>query len=128
MLDCMEIFPCSGTDLDSDAQQMNAWDRVWAWQASAMTQVEELAHVRSLHLLFVEFLEALARLVGLLHSRKFCENHLEDENGERWDYGMPHASPISVFCLEPAVTDTDGFAELLDGFFAGPIPAKALSG
>ncbi|CAL1138416.1 unnamed protein product [Cladocopium goreaui] len=28
MLDCMEIFPCSGTELDSDAQQMNAWDRV----------------------------------------------------------------------------------------------------
>lgn len=127
MLDCMEIFPCSGTDLDSDSQQMNAWDRVWAWQVSAMTQVEELAHVRSLHLLFVEFLEALARLVGLLHSRKFCENHLEDENGERWDYGMPHASPVSIFCLEPAVTDMEGFAELLDGFFAGPIPAKALS-
>jgi hypothetical protein len=25
---CGQIFPCSGTELDSDAQQMNAWDRV----------------------------------------------------------------------------------------------------
>ena len=35
----------------------------------------------------MEFLEALARLVGLIHSRRAAENQLEDEQGERWDYG-----------------------------------------
>jgi len=126
MLDSMEVFSAEGSD-DMDTQQMKIWDRAWVWQSSAMTQVEELGHQRSLHLVFVEFLEALARTVALLQSRKFCEERNEDENGERWDYGMPCASPVTVFCLEPAVNDKETFAELLDAFLSGPIPLKAFS-
>lgn len=126
MLDSMEVFSAEASD-DMDTQQMKIWDRAWVWQASGMTQVEELGHQRSLHLVFVEFLEALARTVALLQSRKFCEERNEDENGERWDYGLPRASPVTVFCLEPAVNDKETFAELLDAFLSGPIPLKAIS-
>lgn len=124
MLDAMEVFPCTPT---LEHAQMHAWDRVWAWQAAAMSQVDELNNPRTLQLSFVEFLEALARVVALLHSRIASgKKPLDDQQGEGADYGMGVASPVTIFCLEPAVNDKDSFAQLLDAFLSGTAP-KALS-
>ncbi|CAE7221541.1 CTSE [Symbiodinium necroappetens] len=124
MLDCMEVMPCTPS---AENAQMNAWDRAWAWQSASITQMDELTSTRSLELVFVEFLEALARVVGLLRSRqRVVEGQSQDENEEPWDYGLGAASPPSIFCLDQGIMDPNTFAKHLETFLCGPKVKQAL--
>lgn len=124
MLDCMEVMPCTPS---AENAQMNAWDRAWAWQSASITQMDELTSTRSLEMSFVEFLEALARVVGLLRSRqRVVEGQSQDENEEPWDYGLGVASPPSIFCLDQGIMDPHTFAAHLETFLCGPKVKQAL--
>lgn len=81
--------------------------------------------MRCNQLTFVEFLEAVARLVGLMKSRQRAEEGNVDDD-ERWQYGLEHASAPSVFCLDRSVLDKDLFAQMLDEFLASDAVKRAL--
>merc|ERR1719152_232423 len=68
LLDALGAFPQANTGEARCAQ--DAWDRVWIWQHSAMTHVDELSSTDHLTMRFVEFMEVLARLVGLQVARR----------------------------------------------------------
>eukprot|EP00930_Biecheleria_cincta_P082941 TRINITY_DN72577_c0_g1_i1.p1 TRINITY_DN72577_c0_g1~~TRINITY_DN72577_c0_g1_i1.p1 ORF type:complete len:1091 (-),score=204.41 TRINITY_DN72577_c0_g1_i1:564-3836(-) len=122
LLDALHAFPVIA---DSAQAQINVWDRTWLWQVSAMTQIDETRDLRCIELAFVEFLEALARLVGLMKSRqRALESDVDDD--ERWQYGLDHASAPSVFCLHRSVLDKGLFAQLLDEFLVSDVVKQAL--
>jgi len=106
LLDALNVLPCDGED-----GLMNTWDRVWLWQISAMTRTDELT--RQWELVFVEFLEALGRLVGLLRSRQMvaaASSEVAERSG--WDYGLGTPSASTVFCVDKeGVMYSDAFAE-----------------
>lgn len=122
LLDALRAFPIIP---DSKEAQINTWDRTWLWQVSAMTQIDEVRDMRCNQLTFVEFLEAVARLVGLMKSRQRAEEGNVDDD-ERWQYGLEHASAPSVFCLDRSVLDKDLFAQMLDEFLASDAVKRAL--
>jgi hypothetical protein len=110
LLDALDVFPYRGVPNPQTA----IWDRVWLWQSSVMAQIDELRTTRHLELTFVEFLEAISRLVGLLHSRKAVqEGKAEDDD---WNYGMSFSSASSVFCVDQGVMNKEIFARYLDTF------------
>lgn len=112
LLDALKVLPCDG----SDWEPMNRWDRSWIWQFSVMAFVDELQAASHLELGFVGFLEALARLAGLLRSRS-CEAAATSVDADKWDYGMGSTSPSTIFCADKAVTEPMSFAACLDTFF-----------
>mmetsp|Transcript_106320 Transcript_106320/g.189065 ORF Transcript_106320/g.189065 Transcript_106320/m.189065 type:complete len:1104 (-) Transcript_106320:126-3437(-) len=120
MLDALGVLPIRGVE----NAQMNVWDRAWLWQASAMTQIDELSSSRCIELLFVEFLEALARLVALLRSREYAAQ-ADGQEGE--GYGLDDTSASTVFCLDKGVLDKTEFAEHLDSFLSSKIVHEAVS-
>eukprot|EP00931_Biecheleriopsis_adriatica_P027519 TRINITY_DN16548_c0_g1_i2.p1 TRINITY_DN16548_c0_g1~~TRINITY_DN16548_c0_g1_i2.p1 ORF type:complete len:1094 (-),score=248.78 TRINITY_DN16548_c0_g1_i2:108-3389(-) len=122
LLDALEVFPWQE---GAENAVMNTWDRVWLWQVSAMTQIDEVNTSRSLELVFVEFLEALARLVGLTKSRQLAARANSDI--ESCDYGLGVPSAPTVFCLEDGVSDKEVFAEYLDGFLSSPSLLQVIS-
>jgi len=122
LLDALQVLPCQG-----DHGQMNAWDRAWLWQISAMSHANELTSSSHLELVFVEFLEALARLVGLLRSRKRAAA-APPEEAERWDYGLGMPSAPTIFCCDKeGVMDKSAFAKHLQSFFTSDSLKKALA-
>merc|ERR1712039_708462 len=121
LLDALDVLPYQDNP-------MGAWDRVWLWQISAMSHADELMTSNHLQLVFVEYLEALARLVGLLRSRQRVDDASPDEC-ERWDYGLEAASASSIFCADKdGVMDKDSFATHLDTFLSSEIVMRAASG
>jgi hypothetical protein len=119
LLDAFQVFPCQ----DKDGIR-NAWDRSWVWQISGMSHVDELTEMDHLLMSWSEFLEALARLVGLLTARKRTPS---PEEVEKTDYGMGFCSPSYAFCMEGSqISDRDVFAELLDKFLQQPIVKSAI--
>merc|ERR1712091_22770 len=112
-LDGCNVLPCN----DKDGVR-NTWDRSWVWQISGMSHVDELKMQDHLLMSWPEFLEALARLVGLQAARKrrLSSNPSTEEN-EKTDYGLGYCSPSYAFCVESSqLTDTQVFSELLDAF------------
>lgn len=110
LLDALGSLPTSGAD-----QQMNRWNRAWLWQMSAMSHTDELVGSPYRELRFVEFLEALGRLVGLEHARSRPPGGDGDDGGEEVHLGTP--PPSVVFSKDKAgAMDKDRFAALLDNF------------
>jgi len=113
LLDALAVLPCDGGQ-----GQMNTWDRVWLWQISAMSHADELTTSQHLEFVFVEFLEAFGRLVGLLHSRKLVAE-ATPEDSQWWEYGLGAPSAASIFCIDKeGVMNKDIFAGYLDVFFS----------
>mmetsp|Transcript_76572 Transcript_76572/g.237101 ORF Transcript_76572/g.237101 Transcript_76572/m.237101 type:complete len:256 (+) Transcript_76572:248-1015(+) len=122
LLDALKVLPCRGDD-----GQMHTWDRAWLWQISAMSHADELVSSAHLELVFVEFLEALARLVGLLRSRRMAAA-ASPEEAERWDYGLGLPSASSIFCCDKeGVMDKNAFAGHLDTFLSSDVLKKAVA-
>jgi len=119
LLDALDVLPTRAVE----NAQMNLWDRAWLWQASAMTQIDEVTSSRCIELLFVEFLEAIARLVALLRSREAAKAN--EHEGEH--YGLDGASASTVFCLDKDVLDKNKFADHLDSFLASSIAQEAIA-
>merc|ERR1711959_703851 len=108
-LDGLHVLPC-----DDEDSLRNTWDRSWVWQISAMAHIDELSDDGHLLMSWPEFLEALARLVGLLKAR---EKAVEKDESEKFDYGLSFVSPSYAFCNDTEeVMDKEAFAELLDEF------------
>lgn len=141
LLDALEVLPCS-----DEIGVQNTWDRAWVWEISSMSHIDELMSSKHLELTFAEFLEALARLVGLLQARKMKEARctrcgtifppekrncskcgaprqyveVPQQESEKYDYGLGWVSPSYTFCMaKEEVMDKDNFAKILDAFIGG---------
>jgi len=113
LLDRLHLLPVSGKH-----SLRNTWDRSWIWQTSAMSHDDELSECDHLMLSWPEFLEALARLVGLLTARKHTPTN---EEMEKTDYGLGYCSPSYAFCMETShIGDKYKFAQFLDTFLSQP--------
>jgi len=119
LLDGLQVFPCSGVN-----SLRNTWDRSWVWQISGMSHADELTDEGHLLMSWPEFLEAIARLVGLLTARKKV---LNKEESEKLDYGLGFCSPSYAFCIESSqVADRQVFSKLLDTFLGQPLLKQVL--
>jgi len=123
LLDNLNVLARHGEDEDS---LLNTWDRVWIWQNSAMSHVDELTTSEHLLLTFVEFLEAIARLVGLLRSRTAVDQATAEER-EQWGYGMDRCSAATIFCVDEDTMDAHKFAVHLDQFLGSAVVSAALA-
>jgi hypothetical protein len=113
LLDGLQVLPVTGK-----TSLRNTWDRSWIWQISVMSHDDELSQSHHLMLSWPEFLEALARLVGILTARKHSPTK---EELEKTDYGLGYCSPSYAFCMESThVGDKKKFAQLLDTFLSQP--------
>jgi hypothetical protein len=123
-LDALEVLPTK----TAEHSQMNTWDRVWVWQISAMAHADELIAMTHLELVFVEFLEAVGRLAGLLRVRQRLAEGSPEEV-ERWNCGLGPPSAASIFCIdEPGKGENDpqAFAQRLDKFLGSPSMRRAI--
>jgi len=109
LLDGLQVLPCNG-----EHSVQNAWDRSWVWQISAIAEADELTRKDHLQMVWPEFLEAIARLVGLLAARK---RKYSEEEAEKIDYGLKFHAPSYAFCSDGNhITDRTKFAQILDEF------------
>lgn len=131
LLDGLGEFLC-GPQQEPEVRQRNAWDRTWLWQMAKMSTADETISAAHLQLSFVEFLDALARMVALSHARS--REVSTTEGASRWDYGFGYVSPTYAFCAERDRASGSGvlgspvlFAALLQDFLAGEAVKRALS-
>lgn len=116
LLDALEAFPYR----EGAGDPIALWDRVWLWESSSISHLEELESCAHLRLSFVEFLEALARLVALRRSRAKVAQGTPEEF-ERWDYGLGEVSAATIFRADKdGVNDRDAFSRHLDAFLSSP--------
>lgn len=121
MLDALEVLPCEGPEA-----AMNLWDRTWIWQASVMWQVDELTFDMHLKISFVEYIEALARLVLLLRGRKEMATATQEEL-DRVEYGLGAPCASVIFNLASEGLNSAAFAGYLDAFLSSPQVKKGLT-
>merc|ERR1712070_984795 len=92
----------------------NTWDRSWVWQISGLSHADEVCEEFHLFLSWPEFLEAIARLVGLLSARK---RKLTQDDIDKVDYGLSFCSPSYAFCIDNSkLFNRKNFSEILDTF------------
>lgn len=111
-LDALKVLP----NREGPLARIRTWDRVWLWEASAMTHLDVTKSHRHLELHFVEFLEALGRLVRLLRARKV--------EPEAHDFEV--LSPAAAFCDEKDCRRADVFATHLESFFTSDSVSEAI--
>eukprot|EP00929_Paragymnodinium_shiwhaense_P003899 TRINITY_DN104613_c0_g1_i1.p1 TRINITY_DN104613_c0_g1~~TRINITY_DN104613_c0_g1_i1.p1 ORF type:complete len:1184 (-),score=215.60 TRINITY_DN104613_c0_g1_i1:81-3632(-) len=115
LLDQLHVLPCSRTP-STMQERMNSWDRAWLWQVSISSFADELTSSRHLQLVFVDFLEALARLLALSKAREQLHRVPQAEK-DKWDCGVDIPSPACAFAADrESLQDPEGFAERLDEF------------
>merc|ERR1712070_831294 len=95
LLDAFDVLPCTKYPTSLE-EHMNAWNRAWLWQVSSSSVADELTGSAHLELIFVDFLEALARLPVLIRARKKAFEAPQAER-DRWDCGLPFISPPCAF-------------------------------
>jgi len=115
LLDVLDMFPCCG-----EKTEMNTWDRVWIWQLSCMSHADELSSTSHLELTFVEFLEALGRLLALSLARPQAAEASVEDGGA--------LAPAAAFCsYNEVVMEPETFAQQLDRFLSQPSVQQAIT-
>jgi len=121
VLDALEVL-----EYRASGDQMALWDRVWLWQVSAISRIDEWRGDSLLQLSFAEFLEAIARLAALMRSREKVAR-LPPEERDKWDYGLDGPCASTVFCADKdGVLDRGAFAGHLSEFLCSARMRRAL--